>query len=86
MRAFFDNRQAQDEYLFVLIRAASAKVILPFISAKSRPETLEKFWPNPFRKVEEAGRKMTTEERAESIRSLLEKVKLEEDVKEEPQG
>ena len=86
MRAFFEDRHAQDEYLFVLIRAASAKIILPFISAKSRPDTLEKFWSNPFRKVAESGQKMTAEERAASIRSLLEKVKLEEDVEEEPQG
>lgn len=86
MRAFFEDRHAQDEYLFVLIRAASAKIILPFISANSRPDTLEKYWPSPFKKAEAATRRMTEKERTESIRALLEKVKIKEDVEEEPQG
>ena len=87
MRAFYDDRRQKDEYLFGLIRAASAKIILPFVSAKSRPDTLDKFWPSPFAKIEETAiPKMTAEERAASIRSLLEKVKLEDDGEEESQG
>ena len=83
MRAFFEDRRQSDEYLFGLIRAASAKIVLPFISAKSRPDSLDKFWPNPFRKEEQATQRFTAEERAASIRSLLEKVKLEDDGQEE---
>ena len=86
MRTFYEDRRQNDEYLFGLFRAASAKIVLPFVSAKSRPDTLEKFWPSPFKKEEPAATKMTAEERAASIRSLLEKVKFEEDVEEESQG
>lgn len=87
MRTFYEDRRQNDEYLFGLIRAASAKIILPFISAKSRPDTLDKFWPNPFEKAAETAiPKMTAEERAASIRALLEKVKLEDDGEEESQG
>jgi hypothetical protein len=88
MRSFYEDRRQKDEYLFGLFRAAAAKIILPFVSAKSRPDSLEEFWPSPFAKEKEetAVVKMTAEERAASIRSLLDKVKLEDDGQEESQG
>ena len=86
MRSFYEDQRTHDEYLFGLIRAASAKIILPFVSANSRPDSLEKYWPSPFKKAEAATRRMTEKERAESIRALLEKVKIKEDVEEESQG
>lgn len=87
MRAHFEDRRAQDEYLFGLVRAAAAKIVLPFISAKSRPASLDKFWPSPFREEEgTAAPQMTAEERARSIQRLLEKLNLEDDGEEESQG